>query len=176
LEIGLANGASALAILASIKQFAVETYQHTAIDPFQNSSWQCVGLCSLQTAGLQNSFRFIGDPSSQALPRLVEAGDRFDFIYVDGSHSYDNVFVDYYYCVRLLKRNGVMLFDDCSTTDVAEVLQFIVRQQKHILREVDLNRFRNPNRSWKSKLGNMVGRTQIRAFEKLEDWTGFINF
>ena len=176
LEIGLANGASALAILASLKEFAAGTYQHTAVDPFQKDFWKSVGLCSVQSTGLQDRFRFIGQLSSQALPRLLEADDRFDLIYVDGSHSYGNVFVDYYYGVRLLKKNGVILFDDCTTSDVAQVIRFIIRKQKHILREMDVNPFRNPNRSWKSKLGNTLGRSQIRAFEKLGDGTGFLDF
>jgi predicted O-methyltransferase YrrM len=176
LEIGLANGASALAILASLKEFSAETYQHTSIDPFQKDFWKSTGLCSVQSAGLQDHFRFVGYLSCQALPRLLEAGDRFDLIYVDGSHSYSNVFVDYYYGVRLLKKNGVILFDDCTTRDVAEVIRFITQRQKHVLLKVNLNPFRNSNRSWKSKLGNALGRSQIRAFEKLKDQTGFLDF
>jgi predicted O-methyltransferase YrrM len=175
LEIGLANGASALVILASLNEFVAANHQHTAIDPFQKDHWKSVGLCSVQTAGFQDHFRFMEDFSSLALPRLVEARDCFDFIYVDGSHAYDNVFVDHYYGLRLLKRNGVILFDDCTTGDVAAVIRFIIQKQKHILRELDLNPFRNPNRSWKRKLGNMLGRSQIRAFAKLGDWTGFLN-
>lgn len=176
LEIGLANGASALAILASLKEFTAGTYQHTAIDPYQIDCWKSIGLFSVQSVELQDQFRFIGQLSCQALPRLLEAGDRFDLIYVDGSHSYGNVFVDYYYGVRLLKKNGIILFDDCTTNDVAGVARFIIQKQKHVLREMDLNPFRNPNRSWKSKLGNTLGRSQIRAFEKLEDLTGFLDF
>lgn len=175
LEVGLANGASALAILASLKEFAAGTYHHTAIDPFQKDHWKSVGLCSVQTAGFQDHFRFIEEWSSQTLPRLLEAGDRFDLIYVDGSHNFDNVFVDFFYGMRLLNKNGIILFDDCTTKDVAAVVRFINQKQKWILREMDLNPFRNPNRSWKSKLGNMLGRSQIRAFEKLGDWTGLTN-
>lgn len=176
LEIGLANGASALAILASLKDFVVGDYQHAAIDPFQRITYKSVGLSAVQTAGFQDHFRFLGDFSSKALPRLLESGDQFDLIYVDGSHSYDNVFIDYYYGVRLLEKDGVILFDDCTTKDVGKVVRYVATKQKHVLRELNLNPFRNPNRSWKSKLGNILGRSQIRAFEKLENWTGFQNY
>jgi predicted O-methyltransferase YrrM len=104
LEVGLANGASAQTILASLTEFAVGTYQHSAIDPFQKDFWKSTGLSSVQTAGFQDHFKFIEDLSSQGLPRLLEAGDRFDLIYVDGNHDFDNVFVDYFYGERLLKK------------------------------------------------------------------------
>jgi hypothetical protein len=148
---------------------------HTAIDPFQTTEWKSDGLLYVEAAGLQQHFRFIGDMSSQALPRLLEAGERFDLIYVDGSHAYDNVFIDYYYGMRALKKNGLLLFDDCTTKDIGRVIHFIIKKQKHLLREVDLNPFRNPLRSWKSRLGNALGRHQIRAFEKIEDRMGFLN-
>jgi predicted O-methyltransferase YrrM len=175
LEIGLANGASALTILASLKEFVAIPSRHTAIDPFQNSEWKCVGLASIRAAVLQDCFRFIEEYSSLALPRLLAGTECFDLIYVDGSHSYDNVFIDYFYSARLLKKNGIILFDDCTTGDVRLVIEFIRKKQKHILMEVDLNPYRNPNRSWRSRLGTSLGQTQLIAFEKLEDRKGSLN-
>jgi predicted O-methyltransferase YrrM len=175
LEIGLANGTSALAILASLKDFSSENYRHTAIDPYQKSTWKSIGLSSVQSIGLESHFQFIGDFSCLALPRLLESGNWFDLIYVDGSHSYDNVFVDYYYGVRLLSRSGFILFDDCTTSDVKKVIKFIRQEQKHILRELNLNPFRNPTRLWKSRLVNTLGHSQMCAFERLDDRTDIHN-
>lgn len=46
------------------------------------------------------------------LPRLLEAGERFDIVFVDGSHAYADVVVDNQYAWRLLKPGGVLIWDD----------------------------------------------------------------
>lgn len=50
--------------------------------------------------------------SSDVLPGLVETGDAFDIIFVDGSHAYDDVVVDTDFAWRLLKTGGVIIWDD----------------------------------------------------------------
>ncbi|WP_231989137.1 class I SAM-dependent methyltransferase [Mycobacterium sp. 852002-51613_SCH5001154] len=50
--------------------------------------------------------------SLDVLPRLVEEGQLYDLIYVDGSHLADDVLVDAVLTWRLLKPGGVVIFDD----------------------------------------------------------------
>ncbi|OCB32374.1 hypothetical protein A5675_24590 [Mycobacterium malmoense] len=50
--------------------------------------------------------------SIEVLPRLVEEGQQYDLIYVDGSHFADDVLVDAALAWQLLKEGGVMIFDD----------------------------------------------------------------
>lgn len=50
--------------------------------------------------------------SSQALPMLLSQGRRFDFIYVDGSHTAPDVLCDAVDCFRLLREGGALIFDD----------------------------------------------------------------
>lgn len=50
--------------------------------------------------------------SSKALPHLLSEGQRFDFIYVDGSHTAPDVLSDAVDCFRLLRVGGAMIFDD----------------------------------------------------------------
>jgi predicted O-methyltransferase YrrM len=174
LEIGLANGASALTILASLEEFSGGVYMHTSIDPFQQSLWMNVGRQLVENQRLAGHFELIEEFSSQALPRLLSEGKTYDLVYVDGSHTFDNVFIDYYYSVRLLEKGGVILFDDCTTEDVANVIRYISSRQNTVLRELDLDPFRNPNRSWISRVGKVLGRSQIRGFEKICDMMGFV--
>ncbi len=47
--------------------------------------------------------------SKDILPTLT---DKYDFIYVDGDHSRDAVYLDAIYSFPLLKVGGVMIFDD----------------------------------------------------------------
>lgn len=50
--------------------------------------------------------------SLQVLPQLVDEQEFFDVIYVDGSHFADDVLADGIAAWRLLKQDGILIFDD----------------------------------------------------------------
>lgn len=50
--------------------------------------------------------------STYELPKMLEAGDAFDLIYIDGSHTAWAVTVDLAYCAAMLKIGGIMVLDD----------------------------------------------------------------
>jgi predicted O-methyltransferase YrrM len=50
--------------------------------------------------------------SLHVLPQLLDEQHRFDLIYVDGSHFADDVLTDAILAWRLLKQDGVLIFDD----------------------------------------------------------------
>lgn len=52
------------------------------------------------------------EPSYQALSEMIGFKYEFDFIYVDGSHAPDVALTDACMAWRLLKPQGIMLFDD----------------------------------------------------------------
>jgi hypothetical protein len=96
LEIGLGFGGSAMIFTASHRQTGKRPLgQHTAIDPFQND-WNNRALVALDDAGLRGYLDFRPEFSSVALPTLVREGARFELIFIDGSHFFDDVFVDFY--------------------------------------------------------------------------------
>ena len=53
--------------------------------------------------------------SLQVLPQLLDEQQKFDVIYVDGSHFADDVLTDAINAWRLLQKGGILIFDDfCS--------------------------------------------------------------
>jgi hypothetical protein len=78
--------------------------------------------------------------SFYALADLVVEGQQFDFVYVDGSHSADEVLADAVMAFGLLKKNGYMIFDDYLWKEAADALDrpkmsidaFVNMFQKHI--------------------------------------------
>jgi len=50
--------------------------------------------------------------STYELPKMLEADQAFDLIYVDGSHTAWAVNIDITYCAALLKVGGMMILDD----------------------------------------------------------------
>lgn len=58
--------------------------------------------------------------STYVLPRMLERGEAFDLIYVDGSHTALAVLIDLCFCASLLSVGGMMVLDD-YWHDVSEI-------------------------------------------------------
>lgn len=135
-----------------------ERYRHTAIDPYQSTVWDGVGMECLEAAGLRKFIEVFEEPSCLVLPRLLSEGRRFGVIYVDGSHLFEDVFVDAYFCARLLTVDGYLLFDDSSSRHVAKVLAFIDNNQ------LELERL--PGRLFRHRIARFVGKRQLTVYQR----------
>ena len=109
---------------------------------------------------------FREDFSSRVLPALLTTGESFSMIYVDGSHNLEDVFVDLYYSVQLLVRDGVVLFDDSTHPHVRKILKFVRRNLGHCLEQMDLRPF-HPDKSLRYRAARALGRIQLTGFKKV---------
>jgi len=177
MEIGLAYGASALTFLATHAELNQANSQHFAIDPFQSTSWSSAGVKAIRSAGLESNFALIEQDSALALPQLCAEGASFGIIYIDGSHIFEDVFVDFYFCARLLKSKGLLLFDDCRDKHIKKVLRFIESNYNGIFMKEDIR----PYKTWKQTVGTALGIQQLTAYRKIGEmpraWNAeFLNF
>jgi predicted O-methyltransferase YrrM len=166
LEIGLAYGASALAILSTLQGLGNEEFKHVAIDPYQDKDWGGAGARLIADEGYSDHFTLYSGMSSMVLPMLASGPERYDLIYVDGSHLFEEVFVDFYYCFLILKKGGVIVFDDCCDPHVAKVMRFIKRNYSEGLVEIDYQDVEDPTKAIEKRIGNWLGFRQLRAFRK----------
>ena len=109
---------------------------------------------------------FRPERSSIGLARLESEGARFGLIYVDGSHLFEDVFIDAYFGFRMLAPDGVILFDDCSIDHVAKALSFVTTNWRDFTREIDLSSHRADGGSWRYRAGRRLGKVQLRAFTR----------
>jgi len=132
LEIGLAYGLSALFICDALN--IRKGTQHIVIDPNQltawdgselSLTWQGIGIANVQRAGFGDIVRLIEAPSFRALPQLEQAGQRIDFAFIDGWHTFDFALVDFFYIDRMLNVGGVVAFDDSSWPSIRKVCRFV---------------------------------------------------
>jgi len=172
LEVGLALGGSALLFTASHREVGRPPMaQHTAIDPIQTSFWNDAALTALENARLRGYLDFRPVASSIALPALIREEASFELIYIDGSHLFEDVFIDFYFATRLLTDGGIVTFDDSTDPHVKKVLRFI-RTNCDCLSPVDLSPYRpDKGRSPRYRAAKTLGRTQLTAFRKSSRWT-----
>ena len=129
MEIGLAYGLSTLFICEALAK--VGGTRHIAIDAFQSSIWGGIGLHHVRTAGYGNLLELREELSQDALPRLVAEGVKVDFAYIDGTHTFDQKIVDFFYVDRILNVGGVIVFDDCDWPSIHQVCRFIATNRPY---------------------------------------------
>jgi predicted O-methyltransferase YrrM len=170
LEVGLSLGGSALVFTATHRDLGhAGRHEHAAIDPYQSTVWDSAAIVALERANLLDHLEFKAGLSALELPKLVEAKQSFDLIYIDGSHIVEDVFVDAYFAVQLLSDDGIVAFDDCYSPHIAKVLRFIRRNLRAGLTEIDLLQYRDASSAQKLKyrLARLMGKTQMAAFRRI---------
>lgn len=159
LEVGMATGLSALFILEALARNGAEAAAHVVIDPFQSTDYHRAGLRAVREAGCQHLVELHEQRSGLALPALLAQGRRFDFAFIDGSHRFDDAFVNLFYTHRMLKPGGVIVVDDPWIEDVGLVCQFAESNYGYQF----LTGVRVPGNKQKPK---PYGRPMISAYRK----------
>jgi hypothetical protein len=113
----------------------------------------------------EQQFTLIDDYSCYVLPELARKKNKYGLIYIDGSHLFEDVFVDFYFICDLLTPDGIVVFDDCCDKHVAKVMRFIQRNYSDILREIDLGEFVGPI-PLRKRIARLCGYRQARGFRK----------
>jgi cephalosporin hydroxylase len=169
LEVGLSFGGSCLVFVACHRDLAYKPEnQHIAIDPCQSQVWDDCGLLATERAGLNGYLDFRKGPSSLELPKLVSEGRQIDLAYIDGSHLFEDVFVDFHFVSRLLGEGKIVLFDDCSYPHVRKVLRFLETNFAESFAPFDLGPYRaDQGRSYKYRISGLLGKRQLLAFKKV---------
>jgi predicted O-methyltransferase YrrM len=126
-EVGLAYGSSALAVGEALVTVGAPDPRHVVIDPFQAQAFSNVGWDLLCAAGLDSIAELVAAPSSIALPRLLTEGMVADAAFVDGSHRFHEVFVDFYFLRKIVRPGGLIVLDDDWTPSVRAAVRYYER-------------------------------------------------
>jgi predicted O-methyltransferase YrrM len=131
LEIGMAHGTSSVVMADALRRSSGGSL--TSIDPNQTKpmpqGYGSVGLKAVSS--LMPSHRLIEDFDHVVLPHLVEKGETFDFILVDGFHSFDLTFLDLFYADKLLQSGGLLVCHDSSSPAVHKALRWLERNKPY---------------------------------------------
>jgi hypothetical protein len=117
-ETGCGYGKSAISIISATNK------PHIVIDPFQRD-YNYGGVNNIKKAGFGSLLNFQEDYSHNILPRLVTEKQKFDFIFIDGNHQFDGIFVDFYYTDLLLEQGGYFMLHDTWMHSTQLVISFI---------------------------------------------------
>jgi predicted O-methyltransferase YrrM len=152
LEIGVFKGGSALIICAALDD--IGQGRLIAIDPVPKIStddWE----------RLARRTEFIYEPSPGATARAYEiAKQAFDFVLIDGDHTYEGVLQDLEGVLPYLAEQAYLLFHDCHYPEVGQAIDHALQTYPDRLTDCSIL---------------SVGKTQVRTDQTAGpvDWGGF---
>ncbi len=182
-EIGMANAISTLAILTALEENGGEG-RLVSIDPNQGTQWRNCGRAAVQRAGLSHRHQVIEEADWSALPRLHSLGTRIEFGYIDGWHTFDYALLDFWYLDKMLRKDGIVAFNDCDWPAVAKVMDFVLTHRRYSEIDAGLPKaYQRPGgvvdilRKVKhGRLGDYFRQGQDRYFRKMEEWEPTWNY
>src|SRR5204862_913148 len=91
------------------------------------------GVENVRAAGFAAMHECIAEPDYVALPALVKKGETFDFILIDGYHSFESTLLDFFYCDRLLADGGLVVFHDTAFPAVYKAVRCLMTHMTYAL-------------------------------------------
>ena len=151
LEIGMAFGISAFYILSSSPDISL-----ISIDPHQKTDWKSSGVKLIKKMNYDTKHTLITEKSYVAMPDLLQkhGEESFDFIFIDGFHTFDYTLVDVFYAILLVKTGGIILIDDALHRGVAKCVRYIDTNYRFLKKipstrtQVAYQKMKNDDREW----------------------------
>ncbi len=124
LETGLAYGCSAAHIIAATGG------RHYAMDPYQKR-YSDRGLKNIKRLGLDRFLSFKNSHAHTVLPELLKKGEKIEFAFIDGSHLFDDILIDFYFIDLMLVKGGYVLFHDSRLETTQHAVSWIRNNKKN---------------------------------------------
>jgi predicted O-methyltransferase YrrM len=105
--------------------FAFKGVVHTCISSFGSERERIAQWCEEHAISV-DQVTFIVDYSEQVLPNL-DAGT-FDLVFIDGSHAFPQVFIDWFYAAQSLRFGGIVIVDDFQLWTGMTLRDFLQRE------------------------------------------------
>ena len=168
IQIGLANGMSALAILTAMEENG--RGRLVSLDPYQDVDYGGAALRQIERAGLSHRHAHISEFNVTALPRLMAEGMRIQLGFIDGNHTFEHTLLDAFYLDRMLDVGGALGFDDTNMASVRRVISYW-RSHRRVT-ELAVGPKRYDGRNFAVSLARRALRwqTQNRWFRKDEEY------
>jgi predicted O-methyltransferase YrrM len=148
LEIGTYAGTSLIAMLKlypEAKGVAIDNWRNYDEDGIkllkniEENELEKIFYENVRMASMTNRIKGIKGDSVDKLCELIEAGQQFDFIYVDGSHKCLDCYGDMILAWQLLRRGGVLAVDDVmynfNKVEKGFLLDYPLKAKEHFMKK-----------------------------------------
>ena len=114
-EVGVNRGGNAIQMFDKLSPQLKTMY---LVDPYNLEDGEEIKHDMLMRLGPKNRAKFIDATSVEAALLMESVGITFDYVYIDGDHSYDMVMLDLIMWYPLVKKGGILAGHDWSIATV----------------------------------------------------------
>jgi predicted O-methyltransferase YrrM len=166
IEIGMAFGVASLAILSALHRVG-GCGRLISVDPNQSTDWKACGVAAVERAGFKERHTLIEDFDYAALPRLLGSGQRANFAFIDGWHTFDYTLLDFWYLDKMLEVGGIVAFDDCRFPAVHKTIRFVESHRKYEEIDVGLPVATEDYSGLRGPVKRLIGLRALNEFRRL---------
>ncbi len=148
-EIGLAQGASTVAILQAIRDNGGGLLH--VMDPFQ-ASYSNAGVAMVGAAGLESAWRFYRQFPEEVVPALPP----LQFAFIDASHLFDLTLMEFVLVDKKLDVGGVIGFHDLWMPSLRKCIRYVLRNRAYKIHRPAAGP--PPQRVWRQRRQSLVGK------------------
>lgn len=94
----------------------------------------------LRDNGVASRHRLMHINSNRAVPELFLAGEKFDFVFMDGWKTFDHLLMELYFINQMLQPGGAIVFDDSYMPSVRQAIRLLKRYYGYT--EIDYGNYR----------------------------------
>ncbi len=94
-----------------------------SIDPYQKRKWNNYGKKIIKHLNLQDRHKLIEDYPLIGLPKLLKY--KFDFIYLNGNNRFDELIIYFFYAIKLMDINGIIIITNALTVSSQKFIKFV---------------------------------------------------
>jgi predicted O-methyltransferase YrrM len=173
LEIGLAQGISALAILAAISANGPSGH-HYVVDPFQKNYANC-GEAMITLAGFADRHTFLERFPEEVVPQVP----RLQFAFIDASHLFDFTMMEFVLVDKKLDVGGILVLHDLWMPSLQRVVRFIHTNRAYRIRRDFSDSLLAPTLRQRSTefvghvLKKLPGTRRLLNSSLLDPWSAF---
>jgi len=149
LETGFHTGSTALYMAAGVED-GKGSVASICIDDDESTER---GLELLRNSGQDGRHKLIRENSNKTLSEMFLAGDRYDFIFMDGWKTFDHLAFEMYLFNQLLETGGSIVFDDAYMPSVRKAI--LLLKTYYGYQEVD---YAMHNQSRRLRAGQLLTR------------------
>lgn len=158
LEIGFAYGVSSFYIMS-----ANIDVPHIVIDPFQSKYFNMEGMQNIKKIGYSKRLQWLNESSHTALPKILHQNKKFDFIFIDGGHLFDQIFIDFFFSDLLIEKKGYIVFHDSDNLPAVQKMEKWISLNKE-------SYCRMPSENKNLSFFKKVGLERTKKYDHYEDF------
>lgn len=137
LEIGFACGVSAAFMLCALSK----KDELTSVDPFQKIQWNSFGLNVVKQILKEQKLSAKNHhwEGKYSKTFFESTSNKYDFMLIDGDHSYEGTMIDLLGANKVLNKNGILAVDDSLHFSVKKALNDFIGIQNNIINNTRKN-------------------------------------